>query len=279
MTLLNIIQLLIASVFLLVYFKFVHLDAKYNYKTFYIIIFTAFVLYFGISSIYAYFDIYKVFQDYKIQKDACTSVNQYIKIYFEVILIFLFVLMPFTFVFWIYLMPLRRKLGFNLNTNNFWLFVIGLFVCIIVAELAAWFIHKGMHYFKVLYEMHKYHHAHIAPIAVSAIHAHPFEVIVWDMIPFMMGPLILGGGTSFTYLLIAIIPIVQTLTGHSGYNFYNSINTAFHDLHHERMKCNYAGNMFADRLMGTYMEREPGVIYPKWNEQVKTFDNSKNISC
>lgn len=174
-------------------------------------------------------------------------------------------------------MPRRRALGYTFNTPGIVSFAFGLLLLMVSADVAAWTIHRGMHYFPFVYDnIHVHHHKHIAPVAVAALDAHPLEVAVWDVLPFMIGPLILGAPTGLT-LLSAVLAITQTVSAHSGYSLGAISDGTFHDLHHERMKCNYGGNFMMDRICGTYIEREKDRVYPRWNETEKSLTGSMNL--
>jgi sterol desaturase/sphingolipid hydroxylase (fatty acid hydroxylase superfamily) len=57
-----------------------------------------------------------------------------------------------------------------------------------------------------------------------------------------------------------------------------ALRARHHDLHHERMKCNYS-SPFVDYVMGTYLYREPDKIYPKFDKEDKSFTESHNTTC
>ena len=104
------------------------------------------------------------------------------------------------------------------------------------------------------------------------------EVVVWDMAPFMIGPLLLGAPVSIT-LFTTFLAITQTVSAHSGYSFGAASDGNCRDLHHERMKCNYGGDFIMDRMLGTYIAREEGRVYPRWDLAEKSLAGSFNVAC
>jgi sterol desaturase/sphingolipid hydroxylase (fatty acid hydroxylase superfamily) len=220
-----------------------------------------------------------MFERHKIQKDTCTSDEEYKNILIRVILVYVFICIPILYLYWIYVMPYRLMKGMVLNTQVLILFIVGFIACVFIADASSWLIHKGMHYFPFIYEnIHQFHHRHIAPVALASIDAYPLEVIIWDLFPLFLGPFIIGADPAFT-MFFGIFGVVQTLAAHCGYDLGLYFDGRFHDLHHEKMKCNYGGNVFMDYIMGTYIERENNKVYPKWNATEKTLYGSNNIYC
>lgn len=271
-------QLVLIMIILLLFFFLVKLN-RYNFYTFKIAIVIITIIYFTISGIFWYIDKYALFQTYKIQKDVCISDHEYREILIRVVTIYGLIVIPILYFFWIYAMPYRVSKKYTIDTNKFVFFVIGYIICILLGEISSWVIHRGLHYFTFLYEnIHKFHHQHIAPVALASIDAHPLEVIFWDGVPLLLGPFLIGAKPTFTLFFITL-GIINTLAAHAGYNIYNYFELTFHDLHHERMKCNYGSDLFMDIMMGTYMKRDENTIYPKWNMTEKTLEESYNIYC
>lgn len=263
----------------IVWFYAVVLGRKYDRRTFVVAAVVLTVAYFGMSAMFLAIDLNGWFSSRKIQHDACTPPNEYFLAFVRVSLIFAFVLVPTLYVFWVLIMPRRRALGYAVETPGIVAFALGTVLLLVSADVMAWTIHRGMHYFTFIYDhIHVYHHQHIAPVAVAALDAHPIEVFAWDLLPFMVGPLILGAPPTLT-LFSALLAITQTVSAHSGYSLGAISDGTFHDLHHERMKCNYGGNFMMDRICGTYIAREKDRVYPRWNQTEKSLAGSRNVWC
>ena len=255
------------------------ISPKFDRSTFVTFVSTIAAAYVIISCAFAILDLCNLMRERKIQQDACTSRAEYARIALRTSALFLLVVVPALYLFWMYAMPRRRSLGFRLRTETSLVAFVAAFVMsLILAETTSWLIHKGLHMPPFFEHVHKYHHMHIAPVAFASIDAHPLEILVWDLLPLALGPILAGAGTAFT-VFFGVFGVVQTLAAHCGYSLGLYFDGRFHDLHHERMKCNYGGNMFMDALFGTRIERETGRAYARWDKDEKTLDGSHNIRC
>lgn len=115
---------------------------------------------------------------------------------------------------------------------------------------AHWALHQGDLYKKI----HKMHHEFTAPFALAALHAHPIELLIADLIPFTAGFLVFCPHVFFVYMWI-VGACLGTQTHHSGYrlpwiaDFDEQPN--FHDFHHQRFNCCYGNIGWLDALHGT----------------------------
>jgi sterol desaturase/sphingolipid hydroxylase (fatty acid hydroxylase superfamily) len=148
----------------------------------------------------------------------------------------------------------------------------------IFSGFATYFIHKGFHS-EYLFPFHKGHHTYIAPVAISALDGNPFEILIWNILPVFSFSLLFGVHKYIMYVM-GLLGSVVALLSHAGYRFteYDPMDIAHHDLHHERMKCNYS-TPFVDKIMGTYMYRENDKIYPRFDKKEKDISESVNTVC
>merc|ERR1711939_189630 len=64
---------------------------------------------------------------------------------------------------------------------------------LVVEEVLLFYLHRWMHVNKAMYAaVHKLHHTWTAPISYVAIYCHPLEMIICNIFPFIMGPLLCG---------------------------------------------------------------------------------------
>lgn len=147
-----------------------------------------------------------------------------------------------------------------------WAAAIALVVWYLSMSMLSWGVHKLLHTPWLWRTVHARHHDVVAPVAVSSVYAHPVEVVVWDLLPPLAAPLLLGFGPLLV-LTVAIAMIAGTVVAHCGYRIARS--SSHHDLHHERLRCNYA-SLLADWLMGTLLLREPDAVYPRYDREVKS---------
>lgn len=245
----------------------------------------AFVLiafvYFGLSAMFAYIDVTQkpswIYRR-KYQKDACINYQRYRQAFSHTFAKLVAFLLPFLIITF-KLMQWRTRRFANvdasLNRGGFLVFIGVLFVVYVIAEFAAWFIHYALHKGVLWDKIHSVHHQYVATVAVASLDAHPVEMIVWDAVPFMAGPLLLGTPPAF-FIIFALINIVNTVLCHCGYDV--GYDRGHHDLHHERLKCNYSG-FLSDWVMGTYVTREENKTYPRFDAFQKDLINTANESC
>lgn len=79
--------------------------------------------------------------------------------------------------------------------------------------------------------IHKKHHEWTAPIGLTAVYAHPIEMLLSNLIPFLCGPLMFGSNLVTTLWWFAIAFSV-TIIHHSGYHLPLLPSPEFHDFHH-----------------------------------------------
>ena len=79
--------------------------------------------------------------------------------------------------------------------------------------------------------IHKKHHEWTAPVGVVAVYAHPFEYILSNVTPFVMGPLIMRSHMATTWLWYALA-VTTTVCHHCGYHLPLLPSPEFHDFHH-----------------------------------------------
>jgi len=125
---------------------------------------------------------------------------------------------------------------------------------LIVNEVLFFYAHWALHH-PILYKyIHCVHHEFTAPFALAAIHAHPIELVIADLIPFTAGFVLFRPNFFFTYMWI-FGACLGTQTHHSGYRLpwiagFDE-QPEFHDFHHQRFNCCYGNVGWFDMLHGT----------------------------
>jgi len=126
--------------------------------------------------------------------------------------------------------------------------------CLFVNETLFFYSHWAMHTKHLYARFHKQHHEFTAPIALTAVYAHPVEFIVSDLLPFAVGWAGLKSHVFFVWMFLAGA-ILGTMSHHSGYRWpwlwsFDG-QPEFHDFHHEKFKTNYGNVGIYDMLHGT----------------------------
>ena len=106
-----------------------------------------------------------------------------------------------------------------------------LVVFILVQETSFYYLHRLLHQKRFYRAVHKVHHYWQAPIAIAALYCHPIEHFLANLVPVLLGPLIMGSHRCTTAIWLIIVHAV-TLNDHSGYHFPLMPSPEFHDYHH-----------------------------------------------
>lgn len=124
-----------------------------------------------------------------------------------------------------------------------------------VFEITFYYIHRYFHTNTYLYRtIHKQHHEFRTPFGFSALHCHPIELIVGDLVPVTIGFLLFRPHIVFVLWWVGGVSL-GTQTHHSNLRFpwIASFDKQpdYHDIHHRRGNKNYGMLGFMDMLHGT----------------------------
>nr|KAF6479937.1 fatty acid hydroxylase domain containing 2 [Molossus molossus] len=114
-------------------------------------------------------------------------------------------------------------------------------------ELAVFTLIEEVIFYK---KIHKKHHEWTAPIGVTSLYAHPIEHVVSNMLPAMVGPIVMGSHLSSITVWFSLSLIVTTIS-HCGYHLPFLPSPEFHDFHHLKFNQCYGVLGVLDHLHGT----------------------------
>ncbi|XP_035205416.1 fatty acid hydroxylase domain-containing protein 2-like [Stegodyphus dumicola] len=157
------------------------------------------------------------------------SLNQVLRVVHQVLINQILIGIPFG-IFAYYLMVWR---GYNSEKTlpTFQWVLFELIFCVLMEEAGFYYSHRLLHHPRIYKYIHKRHHEWTSPIAITAIYCHPVEHIFSNLVPPLLGPLVLGSHTATSWLWFAIA-ILSTLNAHSGFHFPFFPSPEAHDFHH-----------------------------------------------
>ncbi|XP_052870423.1 fatty acid hydroxylase domain-containing protein 2-like [Anopheles cruzii] len=120
----------------------------------------------------------------------------------------------------------------------------------LVWEIGFYYTHRLFHTSYFYQRFHKKHHEWRSPVALSAMYAHPFELVLSDLLPVYLGPAIMKCHL-FTMVIWMTFVMWDTLGDHSGYHLPFLGSSESHDYHHLTFNQCYGNFGWCDRLHGT----------------------------
>jgi len=129
-----------------------------------------------------------------------------------------------------------------------------MFALLVLNEFLFYYAHWALHQGSLYKRIHKQHHEFTAPFALAALHAHPIEFVLADLIPFTAGFVVFRPHIFFVHMWF-VGACLGTQTHHSGYRLpwiagFDE-QPDFHDFHHQRFSCCYGNLGWFDKLHGT----------------------------
>ncbi|XP_044520412.1 fatty acid hydroxylase domain-containing protein 2 isoform X1 [Gracilinanus agilis] len=129
-------------------------------------------------------------------------------------------------------------------------FLLELSVFTLIEEVLFYYTHRLIHHPIFYKRFHKKHHEWTAPIGVVSLYAHPVEHMVSNMMPAMLGPLVMGSHLSSITMWFSLALVVTTIS-HCGYHLPFLPSPEFHDYHHLKFNQCYGVLGVLDHLHGT----------------------------
>lgn len=147
------------------------------------------------------------------------------------------------FYLFVHQLSLWRGCDFGPHLPTFPRVVFELIAFVCIEEIFFYYGHRLMHTPLLYKRIHKIHHEWTAPIGACvrwrahlcaglvSLYAHPFEHVVCNLVPPLLGPLLTGSHVA-TALLWYTLALLSTTSAHSGYHFPVLPSPEAHDYHH-----------------------------------------------
>ena len=154
------------------------------------------------------------------------------------------------------------ELGTTLeDLPSFPMHVLQIGFMMVCEDFMFYWSHRLLHQPYFYKKIHYMHHMYKENVSFCSEFAHPIEFFMGDMVPLMLGSLILQKRTHFvTMSVFTVLRIIETMESHCGYEFPWGItrfiplscSTDYHDHHHRVNKGNFATFFIVwDTVFGT----------------------------
>ena len=155
--------------------------------------------------------------------------------------------------------PILRHTGVHAGPLPPWYVIAGeLIAFVYLDDLLYYWAHRTLHRQFFYKRIHGWHHTIVTPWAVTGHYMHPLEYVMTGSIA-LIGPVLVGAHVVTLWLWFAFRQW-EAAEGHCGYDFPWSPTHLFplsdgathHDVHHARVRGNYAGFFpWTDAVFGT----------------------------
>ncbi|XP_066474408.1 fatty acid hydroxylase domain-containing protein 2 isoform X2 [Tiliqua scincoides] len=138
----------------------------------------------------------------------------------------------------------------SLQLPTFHWLLVELSIFTVVEEILFYYSHRLVHHPLLYKHIHKKHHEWTAPVGVVSLYAHPVEHVLSNLLPVLMGPVLLKSHITSTSVWLCLALLVTTIS-HCGYHLPFLPSPEFHDFHHVKFNQCYGVLGILDRLHGT----------------------------
>ncbi|CAN0347814.1 fatty acid hydroxylase domain-containing protein 2 [Lampetra fluviatilis] len=190
------------------------------------------------------------FLRYKIQADKNVPVDpaKLRNAIFTVLANQLFISFPMVLIAYVISLWRGGTCGPELPTFH-WV-LLELLVFGLIEEVMFYYSHRLFHHPALYKRFHKQHHEWTAPIGLVSLYAHPLEHFLSNMLPPVMGPVLMGSHAA-TIMLWFTMALLSTSVAHCGYHLPLMPSPEFHDFHHLKFNQCFGVLGVLDRLHGT----------------------------
>ena len=146
------------------------------------------------------------------------------------------------------------------------------FLSEIIFDFFHYWAHRLSHSNKFLYKIHKEHHKHKYPTAITTFYQHPIDLIISNSIPALLSAYIVRLSL-FQLSILSVYKTFVEIGGHTGKKLYPTCSfpqinalpkllgielySEDHDVHHTHVTCNYSKRFSIwDKIYGTFVSHK-----------------------
>jgi sterol desaturase/sphingolipid hydroxylase (fatty acid hydroxylase superfamily) len=192
----------------------------------------------------------QVLLKYKIQEDKNVPVDTGRLLHAIRVVLFNQTIIGLPFIYVAYHGMRLRGCDFGPELPTFQWVVLELVVYMLVEEVFFYYTHRLLHHKRIYKYIHKTHHEWQASIGIIGIYAHPVEHVLSNLMPPVLGPLLMGSHIATAWLWFGLA-FASTTVSHCGYHFPFLPSPEAHDYHHLKFTNNFGVMGVLDRLHGT----------------------------
>jgi fatty acid hydroxylase domain-containing protein 2 len=211
------------------------------------IFFTNFVTFWTLNGVFLYADIKKSlwWKQFKIQDNNPTTE----RIKKELKMVATNQMLSLLFIYLTYFL-IDNKSCFTSILPSYKRCLLDIFLSSIILEIMFYSCHRLLHTKYLYSKIHKRHHEWMSPIGITSFYAHPIELICANILPAMIGPILLKSHF-ITFIIWTTMAITSVVISHSGYHLPLWFSTEAHDYHHLKFNESFGVLGIMDYICGT----------------------------
>lgn len=135
--------------------------------------------------------------------------------------------------------------------NTLYGYIARVIMALLIGDLCFYFTHRLLHHPK-FYFLHKQHHLYVKPHSIAGLYASSFEMLISNHLSMVLALTLIDCHSTTMLCIESAMVAANVLKSHSGADDKWQ-GSPHHNLHHEKMNCNYGFSYITDIVFGTYV--------------------------